>query len=109
MQVFRGLTARIKTRQMEKYIFRLLCGKIRLQDVPDWLLQDYNFCTPIYIAAFRADEISRTQYAEDLNFLGVQIVLAEVGGCTRLHTRLKDIYERSISDFEYHPEIFKNN
>lgn len=99
---------RLKSRGAEKYHEKLELGKIRICQVPDWYLNDYHFCLPMWLAAFRQDEISRKRFEEDLYYLGARIMFAEVSGNEILRKKLQEIYDSKEADFLYRPDYFKN-
>ena len=109
MGCFRVLKRERNVRLFEKYEWLLLNQKLRLRDVPERILWDPNLCIPICVAAFRADQISRARYREDLDFVAVLAELARADQNMCLYHNLQALYERQASDFEHHPEIFKND
>lgn len=92
----------------ERYLKKLRLGKIRIREVPEWYLNDYNFCCPMWLAAFYQDKISRKRFGEDLNYLGSRIVLAKVSGNKILCKFLQEIYDSKEATFLHRPDYFKN-
>lgn len=108
MKLFRYLMEQRKYRSVEKYEALLLQQKIRLADVPEWLRFDARFTHGIHIAAFRVDRATtRKDYEDDLNFVGVEIALAQAYHNTPAEVVLKQIYERAESDLEYALDIMR--
>lgn len=106
MKLIRRMIYRAKNRLAEKYERKILSLEIRLKDVPEWLRFDYRFTHPLHIAAFRVDRsTTRANYEEDLEFVGLEIALAEAYGHNHAARILKWVEEHAESDLEYHPGI----
>lgn len=78
MSIIMRLLSKLRDRQTRKYETLIFTGKIRLQEVPEWLRMDRLRTSDIHIAAFRTDRgVSSEQYFEDLAFLELEADYAE--------------------------------
>lgn len=108
MRKWNNIYLRLKNIGAERYFKKLRLGRIRIREVPEWYLNDHNFCGPMWIAAFAQDKISRKRFGEDLNYLGTRIVLAKMSGNKILHNYLQEIYNSKEVEFLYWQDYFIN-
>ena len=102
MRVFEYIRERLAERQRKKYYLALLTCKLRLRNVPRWLLRDPPNCHALYFAAFRvARGTSKEQYLEDMSFLEVEILLAQIAEDRTLENKLLYIQEYATLGLEY--------
>lgn len=99
-----------RDKKAQKYTDLLLAAKIQLIDVPLSLLRDPQFCSVLYLTAFRIDRsVSREQYEFDLTLLCVEATAAQMAGNLALQSRLERILKSKKSDLDHNPEIMSWN
>lgn len=101
MKLCHRLIDQAKNCLKERYMTQLLLGKIRLVDIPTWLLTDCRHTRAIHIAAFRVDRgISQKRYKEDLIFVEVEIALARGRKDLQLQAVLEWIRDHAESSMD---------
>lgn len=88
-------------KEFEEYQTALLCGTLRLKDIPERMRMDPQRAGTLHILAFRADRgLSKEWYAEDLRFMEQEIELARSRSDTELEYMLKHVYEDASVTFD---------
>lgn len=88
-------------KEFEEYQTTILCGTLRLKDIPERMRMDPRWTKVLHVLAFQADRgLSKEWYAEDLHFMEQEIELAHSRSDTELEFMLKHVYKDASITFD---------
>lgn len=106
MRIFKALKEKAYDQQAEKYMMALLTCKLRLKEVPLWLLRDPGRCSSLYLTAFRIDRgTSEEQYRKDIDFLNMEIIYAQIRGEDILAEILTQVQKNATLGLEFFKKL----